>query len=262
MRHRKLSPARVIATTATACGLYLAGLSGATAQLAVKEDNQWRYSLGVGGSVASGNSSTKSLNVNADAVKASAKEKWTLYGRLLYGEDNEETTSDQISTGVRYDRNLSANWFHFGTLDWLRDRPANLNQRWSINSGFGYHIFKEEFQYWDVLAGLGYSYDELADPSVVSDRLRSNYGRAELLLGEQSHHQLTPSTSLKQRLSIFPNLEDSKQYRGVFDTTLAVAMNSRFSLTASLNYRYNSDPGSDLEKRDLLFITGISVKME
>ena len=61
---------------------------------------------------------------------------------------------------------------------------------------------------------------------------------------------------------IFPNLEDSKQFRGVFDTTLAVAMNSRFALTASLNYRYNSDPGTDLEKRDLLFITGICVKME
>ena len=39
-------------------------------------------------------------------------------------------------------------------------------------------------------------------------------------------------------------------------------MSSRYSLTASLGYRYNSDPGADLRKVDLLFVTGIAVKIE
>ena len=62
---------------------------------------------GLGASLASGNSSSKSVNVTADAVKATAADKWTLYGRLLYGEDDDQTTADQVSAGVRYDRNIS-----------------------------------------------------------------------------------------------------------------------------------------------------------
>ena len=251
-----------LAGAVIAGALCLAYAPDASAQLVIKEDDQWRYSIGMGGSVASGNSSAKSLNATADAVKANPRNKWTLYGRLLYATDDEETTSDQVSAGVRYDRELSAPWFQFGLVDWLTDRPANLAYRLSVNTGFGYHIFKEEKSFWDVFGGVGYSQDNLVEATVVSGNLRSNYGRAELLLGEQSQHQLTDNTTVKQRLSIFPNLEDRGEYRAVFDTTLAVAVNRTFALTASLNYRYNSDPGTGLDKRDLLFVTGILVRME
>jgi len=261
-RSSGLTPANAFAGAIIAGALALSGAPAANAQLVIKEDNQWRYSIGLGGSVASGNSSAKSLNATADAVKANPRNKWTLYGRLLYATDDEETTSDQVGAGVRYDRELAAPWFQFGLVDWLTDRPANVAYRLSVNTGIGYHLFKAEKSFWDVFGGVGYSQDNLVEATFVSDRLRSNYGRAELLLGEQSQHQLTDNTTVKQRLSIFPNLEDSGEYRAVFDTTLAVAVNRTFALTASLNYRYNSDPGTGLDKRDLLFVTGILVRME
>ena len=122
----------------------LGAMPDAKAQLVIKQDGQWRYGIGVGLSVASGNSSQRSLNATADAVKATARNKWTLYGRLLRGEETGETTTDQLTAGVRYERELTKPWFHFGTLDWLRDRPANIAQRWSVNTGLGYHLFKEE----------------------------------------------------------------------------------------------------------------------
>jgi putative salt-induced outer membrane protein len=262
MRPFESVPARALAAAVTACGLALAGMPTASAQLVITQDDQWRYALGVGASVASGNSSSKSVNITADAVKATDWDKWTLYGRLLYGEDNEQTTSDQVSAGMRYDRDLSQRWFQFGIVDWLRDRPANIAQRWSVNTGLGYHVFKEEEAFWDLFAGLGYTQDELVEATIVADKLRSNYGRAELLLGQQSQHRLTDTTLFKQRLSIYPNLEDTSNFRAMFDTSLAVAVNKRFDLTASLGYRYNSDPGTDLGKFDLLFVTGILVKME
>jgi putative salt-induced outer membrane protein YdiY len=259
----QVAPARLSAAAVGAVVLALAGVPEyAAAQLNIKEDNQWRYALGVGASFASGNSSSKSVNVTGDAVKASASDKWTLYGRLLYGEDNDQTTSDQVSAGVRYDWDISRDWFHFGILDWLRDRPANLDHRVSINSGLGYHLYKRDEGFWDIFAGLGYSQDDLVVRTEVSDQQRSNYGRAELLLGQQSEHKLSDTATLKQRLSYFPSLEDSDSYRGVFDTTLSVAVNRRFDLTASLNYRYNSQPGTGLDKVDVLFVTGFTVRME
>jgi putative salt-induced outer membrane protein YdiY len=248
---------------AIAAGLGLAAApQQAAAQLTVKEDGQWRYAAGVGASWASGNSDSKSVNITADAVKATTLDKWTLYGRLLYAEDRERTTSDQLSAGVRYDWNISPTWFHFGMLDWLRDRPANLEYRISINSGLGYHVFKRDDGFWDVFAGIGYAQDDLIERTEVSDAERSRYGRAELLIGQQSEHRISDSATLKQRLTFLPSLEDSDSYRGVFDTTLSVAINRRFDLTASLNYRYNSQPGTGLDKVDVLFVTGFTVKME
>ena len=256
------SPGRLhgLAIAATIC---LVGLpQESAAQLTIKEDDQWRYALGLGASWASGNSDSKSVNVTADAVKATQYDKWTLYGRMLYGEDENQTTSDQLSAGVRYDRDITPKWFHFGILDWLRDRPANLNRRISLNSGLGYHFYKRDDGFWDVFAGLGYSHDDLVAQTEVADAQRSNYGRAELLIGEQSEHRISDTATLKQRLSFFPSLEDSDSYRGVFDVSLSVAVNRRFDLTAALNYRYNSEPGTGLEKKDVLFVTGFTLKME
>ncbi len=252
------------AALATGLGLSVLGAPAqdAAAQLTIKEDNQWRYALGAGASLASGNSDSKSVNVTADAVKATEYDKWTLHGRLLYGKDDNQTTSDQVSAGVRYDRNLSPEWFHFGLLDWLRDRPANLEHRLSVNSGLGYHVFKRDQEFWDLFGGIGYSHDDLVQQTEVSDQQRNNYGRAELLIGQQSQHRISETATFKQRLSFFPSLEDSDSYRGVFDATLSVAINRRFDLNAALNYRYNSQPGTDLDKVDVLFVTGFTVKME
>ncbi len=237
-------------------------ISTASAQVLVKKDNQWRYSLGAGASLSSGNSSARSVNLTADALKATAQDKWTIYGRMLYAKNDSETTADQASLGARYDRDLSRDWFVFGSGEWLRDRPANLTQRFSASVGPGYHVYQADSDYFDVFGGVGYTRDELVAPKVIADELRSSYGRAELLLGEESQHQWTDTTTFKQRLVLYPNLQDTGSYRGVFETSLAVAMNKRLNLTASLAYRYNNDPGDGLKKADLLFVTGIAVKIE
>ncbi|MES1161478.1 MAG: DUF481 domain-containing protein, partial [Rhizobacter sp.] len=59
-----------------------------------------------------------------------------------------------------------------------------------------------------------------------------------------------------------PALHSGGGYRGVFDSGLAVAMTKTLSLTAGLNYRYNSDPGVGVKKSDTLFVTGIAVKID
>ena len=224
----------------------------------------WRYTLGAGGSYSSGNSSSRSVNLTVDAVKESAKDKLTLTGRALFSEDAGETTSDQVSAGARYDWNteitISPTWFHFGMLDWLRDRPANLVQRWSVNTGLGYHVFRRPKQFVDLIAGIGYSNDDYVEPTVVASQLRTSYGRAELLLGQRSELELTDTTTVTQRVFILPNLEDSDNFRAIVDAGLSVAMNSRFALTASVSYRYNNDPGVGVDRYDLLVVTGITLK--
>lgn len=245
---------------ALSAGMLVAG--GAHAQATVKPDGKWRYVLGAGASFASGNSDAKMLNVTAEGVRATAQDKWSANGRLLYGKNDGTTTADLFGLGTRYDRNIDERWFGFGLAEYLRDRPANLSQRLSAGAGIGYHVIKRETTTWDVFAGLGYTHDSYREARLVADRVRSSFGYAELLLGEESTHKLTDTTSFKQRLVVYPNLTESGEFRATFDAGLAVAISSTMSLNVTLGHRYVSDPGLGVKKADTLLVTGISVKFD
>lgn len=234
----------------------------ASAQATLKPDGKWRHAVGLGLSYASGNSKSTTLTVNADGVRQTRQDKWSWYGKALRARSDGETTGDQIGLGSRYDRDIDERRFGFGQVDFLRDRPANLLRRGSIAGGLGYHVFKTDTLSWDVFGGLGYTYDSYVTATEIGGHNRSHWGYAELLLGEESNHQVSDTTTFRQRLVVYPNVSDSGEYRAQFDAGLAVAMTERMNLTATLAWRHQSDPGSGLEKSDLLFVMGISAKLE
>lgn len=223
---------------------------------------KWQIELGAGASFASGNSETSSFNFSGEARRKSFSDLWILRGQALYTKDRETTTAERFGAGTRYDTDLSERWFAFGQADWLRDIPANLARRLSLSVGNGYHIIRGDERSWDVFGGLGYTADRYDKATVVKDELRSEYSRPELVLGEESRHRLTDTTSLRQKATLFPNLRAAGDYRAEFEGGLAVAMTKAMSLTATLTVRYDSDPGLNIKKTDTLFVTGISVKLD
>lgn len=250
-------------TTFVVAALSAATISSAAhAQVTIKRDGQWRWLLGAGASVASGNSDATSLNVNVDGVRATAIDRWTVTGRALYAKNDGQTTSDQLGAGVRYDRNIDGRWFGFGQGAFLRDRPANISQRWSANTGVGYHVIASDTVNWDLYGGAGYTRDSYVTATVVADEMRSAYGYGELLLGEESNHVISETTKFTQRLVVYPNLSNTGEFRTIFDAGLAVAINKTFALTLTFGHRYNSDPGAGFDKTDTLFVAGLAVRLD
>jgi putative salt-induced outer membrane protein len=236
--------------------------AAAQAQATIKPDGQFRYALGAAASYASGNSNSSSLNITGDGVRADTSSKWRFGGQALRGRSEGTTTAESIALGTQYDGDFTPEWFGFGKADFLHDKLANVSARYSLYGGAGYHVIKSDALTWDLLAGLGYTQDRYIEPADVNGEFRTSYGRAELLLAEESTHKWTPTTSFHQKLSVYPALRSGAGYRAVFDSGLAVAMTSTLSLTAGLNYRYNSEPGEGLKKGDTLFVTGISLKID
>jgi putative salt-induced outer membrane protein len=252
--------ARVLLAAALLGGMVVSGT--ARAQATLKPDGQWRHALGLGLSYASGNSESTTLTLNADGVRQTEYDKWTYYGKALRAESDDETTGDQIGLGTRYERDINARVFGFGQADYLRDRPANLSRRTSVGGGFGYHVFKTDRLTWDVFSGVGYTHDRYIEPTDVGGATRGTWGYAELLFGEESNHKISDTANFRQRFVIYPNMSESGEFRAQLDAGLSVSINDRMSLTATLTYRYNSDPGAGFEKDDVLFVTGISAKIE
>jgi putative salt-induced outer membrane protein YdiY len=241
----------------------LAASSGAAAQTAtVKPDGQWRGVLAVGFSLAAGNTESTLLNLQGDAVRATASDKLTLFGLQTYGESAGARTTDLANLGARYNRDVDERWFWFANGEVSRNELANLSARASVATGLGRHLVKTEATTFDVFGGLGWSYDRYVVPVVVADALRDRYQRWEPVIGEESTHVVSPTTTLRQRLALFPNATDTGEFRATFDAGVAVAMTNTLSLTATLSVRYNSDPGVGLERTDTLFVTGIAYKLE
>jgi len=216
----------------------------------------------VAASHASGNNDSSNFSLDADAVRATTSDKINVYARSLYGRTDGETTAELLALGGRYNFNLGARSCAFGQVDFLRDKPANIEFRASGAAGLGCKLLDTDANKFDVFAGLGYTHDQYFDAAVVAGSLRTRSGYAEVLLGEESNHRLTESTTFSHKLVIYPNRDDTGEYRAVFDTGLAVAINRTLSLTVGFNYRYNSDPGVGVENGDAVFLTGLGFKVE
>lgn len=234
----------------------------AQAQATVKPDGEFRYALGAGASYSSGNTSAASANVAADGVRATDDNKWVFGGKALWSRSEGSTTASNVALNTQYDQNFTPLWFGFGSGDYLHDQFANISARYAAHVGVGRHMVKSDSLTFDLSAGIGYTEDRYLDPADIRGELRDNFGRAELVLAEETSYKWTPSTSLHQKLSFYPAISNSGGFRGVFDSGLAVAMTPTLNLTVGFTYRYNSDPGTGFKRGDTLFVTGIAMKFE
>lgn len=242
------------------------GATGATglaqAQATVKDDGQFRSAIGLGASLSSGNTQAQNLSLTADGVRATANDKTSLYGNAQFARSAGTTTAEQLRLGGRQDQNLSSSLFAFGGLDFERNKFANLQLRSQLSGGLGWHAIKTPTTTWDLFGGLAYTGDKYFQRTLIGDANRGRFGYLSLVLGEESTHKLSDTTSAKQRLSLLPNLTDRGEFRATWDAGLAVAMSKAMNLNVGFSLAHNTDPGIGRKANDALLTTGISVKFD
>ena len=218
-------------------------------------DGHWHGGLSVSGALASGNSSSRTLAANADASRATAEDKLSLYGLANYGRNQvdgvDTTTANLLRLGSRYDFNLGPQWFSFGGAEGETDKAGGVRDRYSLNGGLGYHLLKDDVTSWDVFSGVGYTATHFTDGS--------NANGAQVLLGEESSHKVSETTTLKQRLVYYPGGGDLGN-RATFDTSLATTISGAWTLNAGLASRYASRVPVGTKKTDNLLTFGFGYK--
>jgi putative salt-induced outer membrane protein YdiY len=232
-------------------GLGAAGT--AEAQTVSKPDGAWRGSLGANVSSASGNNQSLNAGLNADAVRQSENDKLVGAVQSLYGRREtdgvRELTASRLRASARYDRDISDLTYGFAGYDLEKNKLADLKWRHSPSVGAGLHLRKTETFTFDVFAGYSYNHETLYT------RTRRSFN--EGLLGEETTHKFSASTSFRQRLTLFPNLTDSGEYRVVFDAGLLTQLVDHWNLTVNLAARYQSNPPLGVQKSDTLLFTGL-----
>lgn len=262
-RHRSRTsfPARVAALPLAAVVCLSAT---ANVQAEPKTDGQWRGAGGAALSATSGNTSTTSLLLSVDAIKATLRDKVTLGASVNYARNKTDgetqTTSNKWGGFGQYDLNLSPRVFAFGRLALDGDRLVDLSLRAAANGGLGYKLINETSTTWDLLAGAGYSTDRYDTPQTIGDRTGTRFSRTNLYFAESSTHQLSSTVSVKQRLDLYPGLTGDKAMLAKFTAGLAVAVSTTMNLTVGLTDTYNSKPAAGAKSNDLGVFTGLNVK--
>ena len=244
-----------------ACALLLATPALTQAQIKTQPDGRWRQILGAGASFADGNSNLSSMNAHYEAARQTRHHTVGLRAQALYNTSDHKTSAHNTNLEINGKRNLNERHYIFANGTWFRDRIANLEHRLSAATGWGYQVTTTPHDDWSLFAGIGYSEDRYAVPTIVADQLRKRYGRAELTLGTESHHQLTSTTTAHQRLVFYPALNRNHDRRAEFAADLSVSITERLALTVATEFRYNSDPGTNVHKLDRRLITGVTWKL-
>lgn len=221
-----------------------------------KQDGLWHGDASLGGALSSGNNDSMTLSVNANTTRATTQDKISLYGVGNYGRTKvdgvKSTSADLLRLGGRYDFNLSPDWFAFGAAEGETDKAgAGVRDRYSLNGGMGYHVLREERHTFDVFGGVGYTDTRFIDGT-------SDTG-AQGLLGEESKHKLTDTTSFKQRLTYHPKSGDLGT-RVNLDAGLSTQISGGWTLNTGLSSHYNSVVPEGLKKTESLLTVGFGYK--
>jgi len=231
--------------------------------------HNWTGGANVGLSVARGNSETENLALAFNAARTTLKDKITLYANSIDTKNDlatPTTVANLEQGGLRYDRNLNPKLFVFGAADFMSNALQYLDLRAVYSGGFGFHAIKTEATTLNFLGGGNYTHETYSNGAPVVPATTPvtyvSYGVthrfAALTLGEELTQKLGKSTVVTQSFYMYPDLQQTGQYRGTFNLGTVTKINKWFGWQNQFGDIYVSNPPSGTKNNDILLTTGLN----
>lgn len=215
----------------------------------------WAGGANVGFALTRGNSQTKNLALAFTAARKTSNDDIILYTNSVYAANDAPgaipaTTANTIQGGIRYDRDLAKRLFAYVGADFQTDDLQGLNLRSVLGGGLGFHAIKNDFTTLDFLGGLNYTRENYVT-------VQRNF--AALSLGEEFTHKVGMSTLITQKFYIFPDLNDTSQFRGTFSFGTVTKFSKWLGWQNAFGDIYVTNPPVGKKQNDILLTTGLNV---
>jgi hypothetical protein len=210
-------------------------------------------SLGLAGT--SGNARTLTFTTGINAVRVTNTDKMTLYfsaikaSALVSGKNAE--TAQSVRGGIGYDHNVSPRLFVNVFNDYEFDKFQNLDLRFVLGGGLGFHAFKTERSRLDVLGGGDFNRSSYSTPLTQKS--------AEIYWGDDYSLKLGAATSLVQSFRMFNDMTNTGSYRMNFDIGASTKVSKWLNWNFSISDRYLNHPAAGRKTNDLLYTTGLGI---
>jgi putative salt-induced outer membrane protein YdiY len=215
----------------------------------------WTGNIALGYAKATGNSKTSNLNIGANAIRATRRDKTTVHFTDLYTTSTTNgvsaTTANAQRGGVSYELNLTPKFFVFGGSDFESDEFQSLDLRFTPGGGFGYHVIKNEKSFFDIFGGgtlnKEYYYHNISKSS------------GEVQFGEEYLYKFSNVTIFHEKVTLYPNLSDTGQIRVNFDASADTKLRKWLAWQVAVSDRYISNPLPAHQRNDLIITTGLNL---
>jgi len=212
--------------------------------------NVWSGRVGVGLGDTSGNSEARNVNFDAEATRKSPADKIFLDGHYNRSSAAGVVSADAVRGGMRLDVNITKRRFYFlfGRLE--VDKVQELDLRSTVGAGLGNTVYDGPRGHLDMGLGMTYVRDAYADVPNTSDRT--------LLFSLNWDRKAGRAFSVKERLLVYPNLEEFSDYRIESDLKFDYAIADSLSLTLGLSNRYDAEPLPGKVNHDMTITTALT----
>jgi putative salt-induced outer membrane protein YdiY len=213
-----------------------------------------------------GNAETQTLVTAVTAARVTNNDKASIYfndiksSAIASGVKSE--TADAIRGGWAYNHNLTKKVFANIFNDYAYDKFQDLNLRFIVGAGIGYHVLKTTHSTLDFLGGFDYernSYGAVPATVTTPEVFPYKQTRAELFYGDDYSYKMNTTTSLTQSWRMFHNLTDFGDYRLNADISVNSKLTKWLTWNIALSDRYVSKPVAGFKTNDFIYSTGLGV---
>ncbi len=208
----------------------------------------WTGSGELGYVQTSGNTDTSALNLALNFVYEEDKWRHTLGATALRSEKDGELDAERYTFGAQSDFKLTDRSYLFGALRYDADKFAPYDPVSTLTAGYGYTIVDNGVHYLLGEIGVGYRHQEEAVTGETSDDAIAR-GRLDYRWAVSDNTELA-------NLFLVESGADNTFLQN--DTSLTVAVNSKFAVKAAFQWRHNTDlPPGAVDDTDTQFTTNL-----
>ena len=217
----------------------------------------WLISGNIGIAGTAGNATTRTFTTPVNLVRATRNDKSTMYFNFIKSSATfggvSADTAQAVRGGLSYSRNLRPKLFATAFNDYEYDRFQNLDLRAVLGGGLGWHAWKKEKGFLDVVGGGAYNHESFGQSGGAAAFSRNT---AELYWGDDAGYKFNKRAGFTQGFRMFNNLTNTGNYRMNFDLGLSASIAKYFTWNAAFSDRYLSNPALGRKKNDFLYSTG------
>lgn len=249
----------------------------------------WAGGATLGFALTAGNSETKNLNIGFNGTRTGFHDKLILYETSIYATTSKlaeqpiptETTANSNAGGIRYDHDFAGSRvFGFGSADFFNNSLQNLDLRYILGGGIGFHAIKRPKTTLDLLAGINYTHESfsgLMETNATPPPATLTYNHADssaaLTVGDNFTHKIGANSVLTQSFVLYPSFsqvniafpgatpDDVRILRGAFNLGLVTKLHKWLGWQLTLGDVFDNHPlasNPPIERNDITFATGLN----
>jgi hypothetical protein len=171
---------------------------------------------------------------------------------FAYGRADGITSANRMDAASKLDYDLTGRWYVYNLINGGYDQIRNINYRFEVGPGMGYHLVKRTNYILNLEAGMDYQAQQLKDgtrPNLFFYRLAENFV-----------WKINPRLTLDEKLEYLPRVEKPNEYKLRFETNMRYALNSNLYLALTVLDLFESRPAAGVSKNDLQVRSSVGVK--